>query len=104
MHPRYGTRRIALQHLAKGWFINFNCVYRLWFPAGFKIPSQQHKRLQIVCIAPACHRRLPEHYNPRCSSAFLSERLENVRLVKLLVVMAEFTRARLALDVNRKLK
>ncbi len=103
-HPRYGYRRITIKLREKGWFINFKRVYRLWCQEGFKIRKKQHKKLRIGCSANACNRKRPEHYNHIWSYDFLSERLENGRLVKLLVVIDEFTRECLAIDVNRKIK
>jgi transposase InsO family protein len=103
-HPRYGYRRITIKLREKGWFINFKRVYRLWCQEGLKIPKKQHKRCHIGGSENACHRQRPEHYNHIWSYDFLSERLENGRLVKLLVVIDEYTRECLAIDVNRKLK
>ena len=56
------------------------------------------------CSENACNRKRPEYYNHIWSYDFLSERLENGRLMKLLVVIDEFTRECLAIDVNRKIK
>ena len=60
--------------------------------------------MHIGCSVNACNRKRPEHYNHIWSYDFLSEKLENGRLVKLLVVIDEFTRECLAIDVNRKIK
>jgi len=103
-HPRYGYRRITIKLREKGWLINFKRVYRIWCQEGFKILKKQHKKLHIGCSANACNRKLPEHYNHIWSYDFLSEKLENGRLVKLLVVIDEFTRECLAIDVNRRIK
>jgi transposase InsO family protein len=103
-HPRYGYRRITIKLREKGWFINFKRVYRLWCQEGFKIRRKQHKKLHIGCSENACNRKRPEYYNHIWSYDFLSERLENGRLMKLLVVIDEFTRECLAIDVNRTIK
>ena len=103
-HPRYGYRRITIKLRGKGWFINFKRVYRLWCQEGLKIHKKQHKKLYIGCSENACNRKRPEYYNHIWSYDFLSERLENGRLMKLLVVIDEFTRECLAIDVNRKIK
>ena len=103
-HPRYGYRRITIKLRERGWLINFKRVYRLWCQEGFKIRKKQHKKLRTGCSANACNRKRSEYYNHIWSYDFLSERLENGRLVKLLVVIDEFTRECLAIDVNRKIK
>ena len=103
-HPRYGYRRITIKLREKGWLINFKRVYRLWCQEGLKIRKKQHKKLYVGCSENACNRKKPEHYNHIWSYDFLSERLENGRLMKLLVVIDEFTRECLAIDVNSKIK
>jgi putative transposase len=103
-HPRYGYRRITIKLREKGWFINFKRVYRLWCQEGLKIHRKQVKRRFDGCSENACNCKRPEYYNHIWSYDFLSERLENGRLVKLLVVIDEFTRECLAIDVNRKIK
>ncbi len=103
-HPRYGYRRITIKLREKDWLINFKRVYRLWCQEGLKIRKKQYKRLYTGSSDNACHRRKPEYYNHIWSYDFLSERLENGRLVKLLVVIDEYTRECLAIDVNRKIK
>jgi len=103
-HPRYGYRRITIKLREKDWMINFKRVYRLWCQEGLKIPRKQHKKLHSGSGENACHRKSPQYYNHIWSYDFLSERLENGRLVKLLVVLDEFTRECLAIDVNRTIQ
>jgi putative transposase len=103
-HPRYGYRRITIKLREKGWFINFKRVYRLWCQEGLKIRKKQCKKLHVGCSENACNRKRPEYYNHIWSYDLLSERLENGRLVKLLVVIDEFTRECLAIDVNKSIK
>jgi transposase InsO family protein len=104
-HPRYGYRRITIKLREKDWVINFKRVYRLWCQEGLKVPRKQHKkRCGDGSSANACHRKRPEHYNHVWSYDFVTERLENGRKVRLLVVIDEFTRECLALDVARSFK
>jgi transposase InsO family protein len=104
-HPRYGYRRITIKLREKDWIINFKLVYRLWCAEGLKVPRKQHKKRGFDgSSANACHRKRPEHYNHIWSYDFLKERLENGRLMKLLVVIDEYTRECLVIDVNRKIK
>jgi len=103
-HPRYGYRRITIKLREKDWIINFKRVDRLWCAEGLKIRRKQHRKLYTGGSENACHRKRPEYYNHIWSYDFLSERLENGRLVKLLVVLDEFTRESLVIDVNRKIK
>jgi len=103
-HPRYGYRRITIKLREKDWMINFKRVYRLWCQEGLKIHRKQRKKLYVGGSDNACHRKRSQCYNQIWSYDFLSERLENNRLVKLLVVIDEFTSECLAIDVNRMSK
>jgi transposase InsO family protein len=104
-HPRHGYRRITIKLRERDWLINFKRVYRLWRQEGLKVPQKQHKKRRgDGSSANACHRKRPEHYNHVWSYDFVTERLENGRKVKLLVVIDEFTRECLALDAARHFK
>ena len=104
-HPRYGYRRITIKSQKKDWFIDFKRVYRLWRQEGLKVPTKQHKKRRGNGGSEnACHRKKPEYYNHIWSYDFVTERLENGRTVKLLVVIDEFTRECLALDVAKNFK
>ena len=103
-HPRYGYRRIRIKLCEAGWVVNFKRVYRLWCQKGLKVRKKQHKRHHVGCSENACNRKRPEYYNHIWSYDLLSERLENGRLVKLLVVIDEYTRESLAIDVNKSVK
>jgi putative transposase len=102
-HPRYGYRRITILLREDDWLVNFKRVYRLWCQEGLKVPKKQHQRLYDGTSANSCDQKRPEHYNHVWSYDFLSERLENGRRVRLLVVIDEYTRECLALDVARSL-
>jgi len=103
-HPRYGYRRIRIKLCEAGWVVNFKRVYRLWCQEGLKVRKKQHKRHHVGCSENACNRKRPEYYNHIWSYDLLSERLENGRLVKLLVVIDEYTRESLAIDGNKSVK
>ena len=100
-HPRYGYRRITILLREDTWLVNFKRVYRLWCQEGLKVPQKQHKRLYTGTSANSCDKKRPEYYNHVWSYDFLAERLENGKRVRLLVVMDEYTRESLAIDVAR---
>jgi transposase InsO family protein len=104
-HPRYGYRRITILLRQDDWLINFKRVYRLWCQEGLKVPRKQHNKHRGGGSSEnACHRKRPQHYNHVWSYDFVTERLENGRKVRLLVVIDEFTRECLALDAARSFK
>ena len=65
------------------------------------MPQKQHKRLYMGTSANSCDKKRPEYYNHVWSYDFLAERLENGKRLRLLVVMDEYTRESLAIDVAR---
>jgi transposase InsO family protein len=96
---------ITIKLREKDWVVNFKRVYRLWRLEGLQVPRKQHKKRHYDGGGEnACHRKRPEYYNHVWSYDFLSERLENSRRVKMLVVIDEFTRECLALDVAKSFK
>jgi len=98
-HPRYGYRRITILLREDSWLVNFKRVYRLWCQEGLKVPKKQHKRLYTGTTANSCDKKRPQYYNHVWSYDFLTERLENGTRVRLLVVLDEYTRESLAIDV-----
>ena len=103
-HPRYGYRRITILLRQNDWLVNFKRVYRLWCQEGFKVPRRQHKKLHTGTSENSCDRKKAEYYNHVWSYDFVNERLENGRKVRMLVIIDEFTRECLALDVARHFK
>jgi transposase InsO family protein len=101
-HPRYGYRRITILLREDGWLVNFKRVYRLWCQEGLKVHRKQCKRLYTGTSDNSCDRKRPEHYNHVWTYDFVTERLENGRRVRMLVVIDEYTRECLAIDVAKK--
>jgi putative transposase len=103
-HPRYGYRRITILLREDDWLVNFKRVYRLWCQEGLKVHRTQHKRLYAGSSDNSCDKKRPEYYNHVWSYDFLTERLENGRRLRLLVVIDEYTRECLAIDAARSFR
>ena len=103
-HPRYGYRRITILLREDNWLVNFKRVYRLWLQEGLKVHKKKHKRLYAGTSANGCDKKKPEYYNHVWSYDFLTERLENGKRVRLLVVIDEYTRESLAIDAARNFR
>jgi transposase InsO family protein len=101
-HPRYGYRRITILLREDGWLVNFKRVYRLWCQEGLKVHRKQCKPLYAGTSDNSCDRKKPERYNHVWSYDFVTERLENGKRVRMLVVIDEYTRECLAIDVAKK--
>ena len=63
---------------------------------------KQRKRLYTGTSDNSCDRKKPEHYNHVWTYDFVTERLENGKRVRMLVVIDEYTRECLAIDVGKK--
>jgi len=100
-HPRYGYRRVTALLHAEGWPVNRKRVHRLWRQEGLKVPVRQRKRRRMGSSENSCTRRRAEHMNHVWTYDFLMDRTEEGRRLKLLVIVDEFTRENLSIDVER---
>jgi len=82
--------------------VNVKRVHRLWKQEHLQVPRKQRKRRRLPgnsengCI---CHKAT--HRNHVWSYDFLTDRMEDGRRLKMLVVIDEFTRECLAIEVGR---
>jgi putative transposase len=102
-HPRYGYRRIAALLRAEGWPVNRKRIERLWRQEGLKVPQKQGKRRRLGGSENSCTRRRAACINHVWSYDFVMDRTEDGRRLKLRVVLDEFTRESLAIEVARHL-
>ena len=103
-HPRYGYRRITALLRAEGWGVNRKRVYRLWREEGLKVPGRKGKHKRLGDSENGCLCRRAEHINHVWSYDFVSDQTEDGRRLKLLVVLDEYTRESLAIEVERHIK
>ena len=78
-------------------------VERIWRREGLKVPRRQSKRGRLWLNDGSCVRRRPERRNHVWAYDFCADRTHEGRPVRLLVVVDEFTRECLSIDVARKL-
>jgi putative transposase len=101
-HPRFGSERVHQLLLGTGWRVNFKRVHRLWKQEHLQVPVKQRKRRRLPGhSANGCVRHRALHRNHVWSYDFLVDRTEDGRQLKLLVVIDEFTRECLAVEVGR---
>jgi transposase InsO family protein len=103
-HPRYGYRRVTALLRADGWVVNRKRVHRLWKSEGLKVPAKQGKTRRRGGSGNGVSRRRPVGVNEVWTYDFVSDRTEDGRALKLLVVLDEFTRENLALEVGRSMR
>jgi len=104
-HPRYGSERVYQELVNTGWRINFKRVHRIWKQEHMQVPQKQKRKRRIPGHSGnGCIRYRPKHKNHVWSYDFVTERTEDGRQLKLLVVIDEFTRECLAIEVGRLFK
>ena len=101
-YPRHGSERVHELLVGTGWRVNFKRVHRLWKQEHLQVPGKQHKRRRLPGhSAHGCVRHRAMYPHHVWSYDFLSDRTEEGRQLKVLVVIDEFTRECLALEVGR---
>jgi len=101
-YPRYGSERVHQVLVGMGWRVNFKREHRLWKQKHFQVPKRQPRRRRLPGSSEnICLRHKATHRNHVGSYDFLADRTEDGRQLKLLVVLDEFTRESLAIEVAR---
>ena len=102
--PRFGHPRVYNELLTEGWAVGSERVHRLWKQEGMQVPRRQRKRRRLRGSGGShnsCVRHKPLRRNHVWGYDFVTERTEDGRQLKLLVVLDEFTRECLAIEVAR---
>jgi putative transposase len=102
-YGRYGNRRITALLNAEGWVVNVKRVYRIWRREGLKVPMKQPKRGRLWLADGSCVRLRSMHRNHVWSYDFVQDRTPDGKPFRMLVVIDEYTRECLAIEVDRKL-
>lgn len=104
VNPRYGYRRIWGLLRLDGLRVNIKRIYRLWKQEGFKVPRRQHKKRNLGLSMNSITRRRATHKDHVWCWDFIHDSDEHNRPLKWLVVIDEYTRECLALEVERSIK
>ena len=101
--PRFGSPRVHRLLKALGWRVNHKRVERIWREECMQVPKKQHKKRRLPGSGSenSCVRRRARYKDHVWSYDFVAERLEDGRNIRLLVVIDEFTRECLAIEVAR---
>ena len=103
-YGRYGYRRIHALLRAEGWQVSHSRVWRIWRLEGLKVPHKQPKRSRLWLNDGSCIRLRPQHRNHVWSWDFVFDRTQDGRVLKLMVVIDEYTRRCLAIHVARRIR
>ncbi len=100
--PRFGAERIHRLLVERHWQVNLKRVHRLWKWENMQVPRKQHRRRHYSGGSEnSCVRHRAWHKDHVWSYDFVADRLEDGRQIRLLVVIDEFTRECLAIEVTR---
>lgn len=103
VYGRYGTPRINAMLKHEGWRVNHKRVERIWRREGLKVPRRQPKRGRLWLNDGSCIRLRPEHKDHVWAYDFVSARTHDGLPLRILVIVDEYTRECLAIDVERRL-
>lgn len=102
-HPRYGYRMITQKLCQAGHRVNRKRVWRLWQREGFRVPKKTVKKRSAGSSENGVTRLRATRKNEIWSWDFVFDRTENGRSLKWFVVIDEFTRECVVLDVERRM-
>ena len=99
--PRFGSPRIHDALLKRGWEVNHKRVERLWREEGMQVPRRQRKRRRSFQGGSenSCVQKRPLRPDHVWSYDFVEDQTEKGRKLRMLVVIDEFTRESLAIEV-----
>lgn len=103
VYGRYGTPRINGMLRSEGWHVNHKRVERIWRREGLKVPRRQPRRGRLWLNDGSCIRLRPEHKDHVWAYDFVSGVTHDGRPFRMLVIVDEFTRECLSIDVARNL-
>jgi len=100
-HPRWGSPRIHDALRKRGWTVNHKRIERLWREEGMQVPKKQQKkrRLTLGGSENSCVRQRALRPNHVWSYDFIEDCTEKNRKLRMLVVLDEFTRESLAIEI-----
>ena len=103
VYGRYGTPRITALLRREGWIVNHKRVERIWEREGLKAPRRQPKRGRLWLNDGSCVRLRPQRRNHVWAYDFVHARTTDGKPLRLLVIVDEYTRECLAIDVARRM-
>ena len=101
-YGRYGCRRVTALQRNEGWIVNHKRVQRIWWKVGLKVPKKQPKRGRLWLNDGSVIRLKPLFPRYVWSYDFKEDRTHNGVKFRILNVIDEFMRERLAVKVAKR--
>ena len=96
-HPRFGYRRITALLKQQGFVVNRKKVYRLWQILAMQVKPRKRRRRKLKVDFHPIQAEYPNHV---WSYDFIHDRITDGPQLKILVVLDEFTRELIAVEVG----
>ena len=103
LKKRAGCRTVWRYLRRSGWAVNPKRVHRIWKQEGLRVPLKSHKRRRLGGSAQGTQRLGAVRRNHVWSYDFVFDQTECGRRLKWLVVVDEYTRECLALEVEHSM-
>ncbi len=103
-YGRYGYKRVTGLLRNLGWHVNHKRVERIWRQEGLKVPKKQPRRSRLCLNDGSCIRLRAERAHHVWAYDFVAERTVDGRSIKMLVVIDEFSRECLAIEVKHRIR
>ena len=104
LRPRYGYRRLTAELRATGWKVNHKRIARICREHGLKILPIRRKRRYLGSADGGIVRLEAERPNHVWAVDFVHDRTADGSMLKILVVVDEYTRECLALKAARSIR
>lgn len=104
LRPRFGYRRTAKLLRDEGFQVSNKRIHRIWRQEGLKVPRKAKKKRSLGKAINGCNRLTATHANHVWSWDFIFDRTESGQALKMFVVIDEYTRRCMTLDVSRCFK
>ncbi len=102
-YGRYGYRRITVQLRQAGWPVGKDRVQRIWRREGLKVPAEAEATRAAMAERWFLRAAAAERANHVWSYDFVSAMTHDGRMLRMLVLIDEYTRECLAIRVARRL-
>lgn len=100
----YGVPRILDLLRKRGVLVNRKRLERIWREEGLKVPCKQKKRRRLWLNDGSCIRLRPQYKNHVWSYDFVEDATHDGRKIRMWVVIDEYSRECLAIQVARRLQ
>ena len=102
--PRWGYRRVHGQLRRQSWSVNHKRILRLWRQEGLKVPSKKRKRRASGSAVNGLGKLEATRPNQVWATDFLVDRDAHGKTLRWIVLVDEYTRECLQLEVGRSHK